>query len=126
MTSRRRRRSERASRRPGRSILTARPGPSRRSSTSSGKITDARWRVVVSPRAKRDLRRLEPRLRERVTDRLAALTYFPSLGDLKKLNDAPNEWRLRVGDIRVRFSPDHEARVIAVLSVLPRDKAYRD
>jgi mRNA interferase RelE/StbE len=36
------------------------------------------------------------------------------------------EWRLRVGDWRVRFDRDDEARVIVVLRVLPRGRAYRE
>jgi mRNA-degrading endonuclease RelE of RelBE toxin-antitoxin system len=35
------------------------------------------------------------------------------------------EWRLRVGDWRVRFTFDDEQRVIVVLRVLPRGRAYR-
>jgi len=34
------------------------------------------------------------------------------------------EWRLRVGDWRVRFIRDDAARVIYVTRVLPRGRAY--
>jgi mRNA-degrading endonuclease RelE of RelBE toxin-antitoxin system len=34
------------------------------------------------------------------------------------------EWRLRVGDWRVRFAFDDQQRVIVVLRVLPRGRAY--
>lgn len=37
--------------------------------------------------------------------------------------DSP-QWRLRVGGWRVRFSFDEERRVIVVLRVLPRGRAY--
>ncbi|MFN8525031.1 MAG: hypothetical protein U0821_18200 [Chloroflexota bacterium] len=33
---------------------------------------------------------------------------------------------MRVGDWRVRFSVDDAARVVYVLRVLPRGRAYRD
>ena len=36
------------------------------------------------------------------------------------------QWRLRVGDWRVRFSRDPGSRTILVLRVLPRGRAYRD
>jgi mRNA-degrading endonuclease RelE of RelBE toxin-antitoxin system len=36
------------------------------------------------------------------------------------------EWRLRVGDWRVRFDRDDEAQAIVVLRVLPRGRAYRE
>ncbi len=42
-----------------------------------------------------------------------------------RLKDAkPPEWRLRVGDLRVRFAYVEEDDVILVLRVLPRGKAY--
>jgi mRNA interferase RelE/StbE len=34
------------------------------------------------------------------------------------------EWRIRVGDWRVRFTRDGNARVIYVTHVLPRGRAY--
>jgi mRNA-degrading endonuclease RelE of RelBE toxin-antitoxin system len=45
-------------------------------------------------------------------------------GDIVKLQDVePPEYRLRVGDYRVRLRLRGE--VVEVLQVLPRDKAYR-
>jgi mRNA-degrading endonuclease RelE of RelBE toxin-antitoxin system len=46
-------------------------------------------------------------------------------GDIKRLTNVdPPQWRLRVGDIRVRFAYLKEDDVILVLRVLPRGKAY--
>jgi len=85
----------------------------------------AGWRYVFTARAKRDLRRLDPPVQRQVT---AALDTFvasdPPRGDVRKLG--AHEWRLRVGDWRVRFDRDDEARVIVVLRVLPRGRAYRE
>ena len=45
-------------------------------------------------------------------------------GDVKRLQDIhPPEYRLRVGDYRVRFY--HHSDTIEILRVRPRDKAYR-
>jgi mRNA-degrading endonuclease RelE of RelBE toxin-antitoxin system len=46
-------------------------------------------------------------------------------GDLKRLHGR-REWRLRVGDWRVRLDLDHGAETLTVLRVLPRGRAYRD
>lgn len=46
----------------------------------------------------------------------------PRSGDIRKLNSP--QWRLRIGDWRVRFSFDDENQVIVVLRVLPRGRAY--
>ena len=82
--------------------------------------------VTSSPRgSRRDLRGLDPPVQRRVT---AALDTFvasdPPRGDVRTLG--LEEWRLRVGDWRVRFDRDDEARVIVVLRVLPRGRAYRE
>jgi len=46
-------------------------------------------------------------------------------GDVTKLTDVtPPEWRLRVGPWRVRFAYRVEDRVLTVLRILPRGRAY--
>lgn len=61
----------------------------------------AGWRVEISARARRDLRRLDPPVRERVYEALDRLVADPPAGD----------W---------------EAMTVVVLRVLPRGRAYRD
>lgn len=43
---------------------------------------------------------------------------------MRLTNVKPVEWRLRVGDVRVRFAYIPDDDVILVLRVLPRGKAY--
>jgi len=57
---------------------------------------------------------------------LDRLTDEQPTGDIVKLAGSDDEWRLRVGDWRVRFTRDRERRVVQVLRVLPRGRAYRD
>jgi len=46
-------------------------------------------------------------------------------GDVARLqNVSPPEWRLRVGEVRVRFAFVYEDGLLVVLRVLPRGKAY--
>jgi len=50
-----------------------------------------------------------------------------SQGDVVKLTDRPNAWRLRVGDWRVLFSYDYDARTLTVISLRRRNEGtYRD
>lgn len=83
----------------------------------------AGWRLDITRRAERDLRRLDPPVRARVLDALALLVSEAPAGDVVKLV-GKQEWRLRVGEWRVRFGLDREARVVVVLRVLPRGRAY--
>ena len=80
---------------------------------------------VFTPRAKRDLRRLDQPVQRRVIDALDRLVGDPPAGDVVKLTGPGDEWRLRVGDWRVRFQRDADG-LIYVLRVLPRGRAYRD
>jgi mRNA-degrading endonuclease RelE of RelBE toxin-antitoxin system len=46
-------------------------------------------------------------------------------GDIKRLANVKSpEWRLRVGEVRVRFAYVQEDDAIVVLRVLPRGKVY--
>jgi mRNA interferase RelE/StbE len=83
-----------------------------------------RWSYAVTPSARRDLRRLDPPVRRRIVDGLDRFVADPYAADIRKLN--PLEWRLRIGDWRVRFAFDDDRRLIVVLRVLPRGRAYRD
>ncbi|MBM3941457.1 MAG: hypothetical protein FJ316_00750 [SAR202 cluster bacterium] len=46
-------------------------------------------------------------------------------GDVAKLHSSGEEWRLRVGEFRIRFRRDPTERSVIVLRVLPRSQAYR-
>ena len=84
-------------------------------------------RLTWTRRAQEDLRRLPADIAERVVnavDRLAATGQ----GDVRKLEGAEDEYRLRVGDHGVRFiyeEANAEARVMLILRVLHRREAYR-
>lgn len=82
------------------------------------------WRVEFTSRALRDMRRLDPPVRRRVYDALDRLVGEHPTGDVIRLTGSA-EWRLRVGDWRVLFGRYPDARVIRVLRVLPRGRAYR-
>jgi len=85
----------------------------------------AGWDVQVTPPARRDLRRLDAPVRQRVIAALKRLVADPPTGQLVRLRDS-DELRLRVGDWRVRLRLDHDERAVYVLRVLPRGRAYRD
>lgn len=85
------------------------------------------WTVELSRRALRDLQRLNPPIRARVLDAIQGLKFEPPVGDITRMvGMTPPQWRLRVGDWRVRFERDVDTRAIQVLCVLPRGHAYRD
>lgn len=86
----------------------------------------APWRILVTPRAEKDLKRVPLRDQDRIRAAVDALVSNPRPGDVRKLRGARDEWRLRVGDWRVRFRLDQTTRSVALTRVLPRARAYRD
>ena len=82
-------------------------------------------RVVLSGPARRDLARLDRQIAERI---LQALNRFAGTGqgDTIRLKGGQGEFRLRVGDWRVRFILTEGDQTIEVIRILPRGRAYRD
>jgi len=82
-------------------------------------------RAEWKPAALRALRKLDRRDRERVLTAVERLER-EGLGDVVRLaGTTPPEYRLRVGDFRVRFGRDVEASTIVILHVAHRREAYR-
>ncbi len=109
------------------------------------------WRVELTPHAVRTFKKLERPIKVRIVEDLGGRVSELSSGapltsvtaNVKKLvGTAPEEWRLRVGDHRVRFRPEfHDAEpapgqesredvqqegVIVVTRIGHRRDIYRD
>ena len=80
-------------------------------------------RTIWKQTAKKDLRRLESALAQRL---ILAVEIFAETGrgDVKSLQGSyPRMFRLRIGDWRIIFQV--EGDVLNVLRVLPRGQAYK-
>ena len=78
--------------------------------------------VVFSARARRDLRRIDPRTRTRI---VAGIEQYAETGagDIKRVQTQTG-LRLRVGDWRVFFTRSYEG-VVEIDAILHRREAYR-
>lgn len=64
--------------------------------------------------------------RKRIVERIEALADNPlQAPNVKRLVDFDVSYRLRVGNYRVLFERDDIIRIIDVIDVLPRGRAYR-
>lgn len=80
--------------------------------------------LLWSSRALKDLRKLEKEPQARIVGAMGRFVRT-GVGDIKRLSGIhPPEWRLRIGDWRLRFSKASDGKRLIVLRVLPRDKAY--
>lgn len=82
-------------------------------------------RIQWTRKAVADMSKLDAPTRHRVLQAVEALCS-EGKGEVRRLRGGSDEWRLRVGDWRVRFSYDASAGAIVVLRVLHRSRAYRD
>ncbi len=82
------------------------------------------WAVEWTARARKDLRRLDRRLQDRIVSAVENLARAGH-GDVRHLRGKyRGTYRLRVGEWRVLFQRKNEELVILVLRTLPRSGAY--
>lgn len=82
------------------------------------------YEVEQLPRAERDLRRLDPRIRRRVLARIVALGGEPRPSGYANLQGRPG-YRVRVGDYRIVYEVDDEQQTVTVLRIGHRRDVYR-
>ena len=88
-------------------------------------MSDARYRVDLSPAAQRQLRRLPPGDAARSRGPILALAIEPRPPGAKKLVGT-EFWRLRVGELRVIYAIDDASALVIVLRVARRSEStYR-
>lgn len=85
------------------------------------------YRIEWTRQSLKDLRKLDKSTSNRI---IAGVEVFAETGrgDVKRLTNANGQYRLRIGDWRVRFviNSQGSVQIMAVLRVLPRGQAYRD
>lgn len=80
-------------------------------------------RLLLGPRAQKDLDRLTGDTWVRVKEALADLAHTPRPRGCVKLHTGA--WRVQVGDFRVLYDVDDKARTVEVLRVKHRRESYR-
>lgn len=86
--------------------------------------TEPSWAVIVPPKVERAIARLPRPEREHLLQAVRQLTRGPFGPHVKRLAGRP-EWRLRVGNRRVLFRVDEQARVVVVTRIGPRGDVYK-
>ena len=83
----------------------------------------AEYRVSIKPSAAKEIDELPLAIGLRVELKIAALAGNQRPAGVKKLKGAAL-WRIRVGDYRVLYSIDDQQRVVDIIRVRHRRKAY--
>lgn len=83
------------------------------------------YKLTVAARASKDLATLPSALAQRVDAAILALSREPRPAGVKKLKGVLDLRRVRVGDYRVVYSIDDATRVVDIIGIPHRSKAYR-
>ncbi len=83
------------------------------------------YRVLVSPAAVRQLRKLDPMARRRVQAVIELLARNPRPPGAVKLVGGAGEYRVRSGDYRVVYDVQDDVLVVLVIAVGHRRDIYR-
>jgi mRNA interferase RelE/StbE len=81
------------------------------------------YRLVISRRFEKDLRRLDRQTRQRILGALDSLETDAYRGE-KVVAQETGNWRLRVGDWRIRY--DIVGNTVHILRVRHRREVYRE
>jgi mRNA interferase RelE/StbE len=79
--------------------------------------------VYYTDTAKRQLKKLERHIQERIVDKIRFFTSHPDPLEFAEPLTGYDAYRFRVGDYRVTFEVDNDTA--RVLSIRRRDEAYR-
>jgi mRNA interferase RelE/StbE len=83
------------------------------------------YSVQLTPSARKDVAALAATVKPRVAEALLLLADDPRPHGCKKLVSLDG-WRLRVGDYRIRYLIDDEQKVVTIVWIGLRGRAYRD
>ncbi|MBI5180108.1 MAG: type II toxin-antitoxin system RelE/ParE family toxin [Nitrospirae bacterium] len=86
------------------------------------------WKIEVKPTAEKQYLRLDKKTRNRIKKALLELEQEENPlfhNNVKPLTgQLHGDYRLRVGDWRLLFTPDRKEKIIYIYAILPRGDAY--
>jgi mRNA interferase RelE/StbE len=82
------------------------------------------YKVSITSRAERELKRLDRPVKNRIVTALSALAADPRPPGCLKVRSEEGVWRIRVGDWRLGYQVDDNARGILVVRIAHRSDFY--
>ncbi len=82
------------------------------------------FRVSITSRAERELKRLDRPIKNRIVSAILALASDPRPPGCLKVRSEEGVWRIRVGDWRVGYQVDDSNNEVVVVRVAHRSEFY--
>jgi mRNA interferase RelE/StbE len=83
------------------------------------------YEVIIPKPVKKQLDALPGDVQERILEKILSLVEDPRPSGIKKLKGFDSEYRIRVGDYRVRYEIDDKALTVLILHCQHRKDAYK-
>ena len=83
------------------------------------------YEVIIPKPVQKQLKNLPPTINERVLEKILSLVEEPRPFGVKKLSGFDNEYRIRIGDYRVRYEINDETLTVIVLHCQHRKDIYK-
>ena len=83
------------------------------------------YKVLICPRAQRQIRALSPRDQKRLRGHILNLGHDPRPPGAAAMREVPGAYRIRVGDFRIVYTVHERTVTILILQVAHRREAYR-
>ena len=87
---------------------------------------DSIYQIVISPIAKRALKKLSLNIRQRLDNAILTLSQNPRPPGVKALQGSKGLLRLRVGKYRIIYKVEDERLMVIVIQVGHRREVYRN
>jgi mRNA interferase RelE/StbE len=84
------------------------------------------YTIIVPKAVKKQLDALPDKVYERISIKIQQLTDNPRPDGVVKLKGSMDEYRIRVGDYRVRYEIDDQALIILLLQCRHRRDVYKE
>lgn len=85
-----------------------------------------KWQVIITQQAERRMRRLPKPLVKRLQTAIKSLGGEPCPSGYKKIVDADDLYRIRVGDWRIIYAIEDDRLLVLIVTVGLRGSVYRD
>jgi mRNA interferase RelE/StbE len=84
------------------------------------------YQVIIPKPLQKQIDKIPQETRDRVLEKILELVENPRPSGTKKLKGSDSEYRIRVGDYRVRYEIDDRGFIILLSSCRHRKDVYRD
>lgn len=83
------------------------------------------YSIIISKSVQKQINNLPSQIRNRVIEKIQNLAQEPRPSDVVKLKNSDQEYRIRIGNYRLRYEIDDSNQIILLLQCKHRRDVYR-